>query len=227
MGYLKGYENIAFAAGHTPELPSEDVVESFQIDVLNLISDAWEIIRTPDDTSDKPDENQITISLFDACCILSCKNQNNFVVNWESHELTDEIRQGKKKPISAKRFDICFGNWNTPKRIEYGVEAKLLIENDFMGRKSKKLIEEYIGEAGMCKYIKHIYKKRGCMLGYVVEGKISNIVNNINNEIENVLGDLQQLSKVNLEKLKHEEIYKSTHNGNLDYPLFHLLLDFN
>lgn len=224
MGYLKGYENIALAARYIPELPSEEAVQSFQIQVFNLISDAYKIIKTPEKISEKPDETQISISLFAALKML-CSNSS--WVSCEHHEFTDDIIAGRKKSISAKRFDIYFGNWSTPKRIEYGVEAKLLIENDFMGRKSKFLIDEYIGEAGMNKYISGIYKNMGCMVGYVVEGKINVIIDKINKQIESTFGATQTLFKENHPDFSHKEIYKSIHQEKLKYALFHLMLDFS
>lgn len=224
MRYLKGYENIALAARYIPELPSEEAVESFQIEVFNLISDAYKIIKTPDKISERPDETQISISLFTALKML-CSNSS--WVNCEHHEFTDDIIAGRKKPISAKRFDIYFGNWSTPKRIEYGVEAKLLTENDFMGRKSKFLIDEYIGEAGMNKYISGIYKSMGCMVGYVVEGKINVIIDKINKQIESIFDAKQILYKGALSKFNHQEIYKSVHKEKLNYTMFHLMLDLN
>lgn len=224
MGYLKGYENIALAAGYIPEFPSEEAVESFQIEVFNLIYEAYKVIKTPDKTYETPDETQISISLFEALKML-CSNSS--WVNCEHHEFTDDIIAGKKKPIFAKRFDIYFGNWSTPKRIEYGVEAKLLIENDFMGRKSKFLMDEYIGEAGMNKYVNGIYKNMGCMVGYIVEGKINVIIDKINKQIESTFGAKQILFKETNSKFSHQEIYKSVHKEKLNYKLYHLMLDFS
>lgn len=226
MGFLKGYENIAWAAKHNLELPSKEAMESFQIDVLNLLSEAYQIIKTSEKFSGKLDETQMSVSLFDACCIISDKNESNCWIAPEYHELTDEIRSGKKKAITAKRFDIYFGNWSTSKRVEYGIEAKLLVENDFMGRKSKKLIEEYVGDAGMNKYVSGIYKKRGCMVGYIVEGNISNIVDKINVHIESVFDSSQKLLKEEEITFNHKEVYKSSHR-ELHFSLFHLMLDFN
>ena len=224
MGYLKGYESIALAAGYIPDLPSEEAIESFQVEVFNLISQAYTIIKTSEKIYEKPDETQISLSLFKALEIL-CNNGS--WVHCEHHEFTEEIISGRKKSISAKRFDIYFGNWNSPKRIEYGIEAKLLIENDFMGKKAKFLVDEYIGDAGMNKYISGIYKNKGCMVGYAVEGGINAIVDKINKQIKTTFDAKQILSKESHSKFSHKEIYKSVHKEKLNYILFHLMLDFN
>lgn len=223
MGYLKGYENIALAVGYTKQLPSQEVIESFQIEVFDLISEAYKKIKTPDKISEKPDEPQISISLFVALKML-CTNSS--WVTCEHHEITEDIITGSKKSISAKRFDIYFGNWSTPIRIEYGIEAKLLTENDFVGKKSKFLIEEYVGIAGMNKYISGIYKERGCMVGYIVEGSIDKIIEKINTQVESFFDADQKLTKENSSNFKHTEIYKSIHQYKLKYPMFHLFFDF-
>ena len=224
MGYLKGYENIALAVGHTIELPSKEAIEAFQSEVFNLVSEAYKIIKIPDKISEKPDETQISLSLFQALKML-CSNST--WANCEHHEFTDAIIAGKEKSISAKRFDIYFGNWSTPKRVEYGIEAKLLVENDFMGKKSNFLIEEYIGNAGMNKYISGIYKNMGCMVGYIVEGSIDKIIEKINIRVEIFFDTNQKLLKENSSNFKHSDIYKSIHLNKLKYPMFHLMLDFN
>lgn len=224
MGYLKGYESIALAAGYVPVLPSEEVIESFQIEIFNLIYDAYQIIKTKDKISERPDETQISVSLYTALKMLCC---NSSWVNCEYHEFTNDIVAGKKKPISAKRFDFYFGNWSTPKKIEFGVEAKLLSENDFMGKKSKFLADEYIGEAGMNKYISGIYKSMGCMVGYIIEGEINVIIDKINNQIKNTFDAKQILYKESYSKFNHQEIYQSVHKEKLSYTLFHLMLDFS
>lgn len=228
MGYLKGFENIARAAGYTPDFPSEELMNSFQFEIINLISEAYNLIKTSEPSEERPDENLITISLFDACCVLREMNKEaSYWINWEHHDLTDEIRSGKSKSISAKRFDIYFGNWNSPKKIEYGVEAKVLIENNFKGRTFKHLIDEYIGDAGMSKYIKNIYQKRGCMIGYIVEGQVQNIVDKINIEIEKKWDQQQKLVNVKEDTFKLKYVYTSLHSNSLTYPLWHLMLDLN
>ena len=96
-----------------------------------------------------------------------------------------------------------------------------------MGRKSKFLIEEYVGDAGMNKYISGLYKQRGCMVGYIVEGEINKIIAKINKQIESIFDTTQKLAKENSSNFIHKEIYKSIHKGKLKYAMFHLMLDFN
>lgn len=227
MGFLKGYKDIALAAKHFPAIPSEELIESFQIQLFDLIGEAYKTIRTPEPFLDKLDETQISLSLFDAIkIIVSREGLPCFVVS-ELHEYTDEIREGKKSTITAKRYDLYFESWSTLTRVEFGVEAKLLVENYFMGKIATTLIREYVSDAGMRKYIDGIYKKRGCMIGYVVEGSIANIVEKINARIRTSLTNEQCLIRDNSKKFQHRDIYKSEHPDKLDYILYHLMLQFN
>ncbi|MEO6704263.1 MAG: hypothetical protein ABIN04_00245, partial [Ginsengibacter sp.] len=107
------------------------------------------------------------------------------------------------------------------------VEAKLLVENNFLRLRPKFLAKEYVGDKGMNKYISGIYKQQGCMLGYIVEGKIEKIVEKINNEVIYFFDSNQILSKYTSSNFVHNGIYRSFHKEGLKYPMFHLMLDFN
>ncbi len=227
MAFLIGYDNICRAAKHNLELPSEEVLESFQAQVFDLISMAYNTIRTPGPIKENTDETLISIQLFHALKVVSSKEEIPLTIIIENSEITDQISRGVKRLITAKRYDILFESWNSKHPVVFGVEAKLLIENDFRGRMVSTLVREYVSEAGMGKYINGLYKRRGCMIGYIIEGNIPNIVEKINNQIEKVFNKKQCVKKDNSLKYKHKEIYKSQHKGNLNYDLYHLMLDFN
>jgi hypothetical protein len=227
MGYLKGYGNIGRAAKHQLKLPPKQMFESFQLKLFDLIYMAYNTIKTPEPIVDNPDETEISVSLFIALKHISSRKGIPLTVMIEGFEVSDEISIGAIRLLSAKRYDIYFESWYSKSHVEYGVEAKLLIENDFLSRIASTLIREYVSDSGMGKYINGIYKKRGCMVGYIVEGNISNIIKKINKQIEKVMDKKQSLEKDNHLKSKHKEIYKSQHPGKLDYDLYHLMLDFN
>lgn len=227
MGFLKEYKDIAHASKYFSEIPSEELFESFQVQFIDLIHKAYRRIKTPDPFLDKPDETQISLSLFDALdMIIEQDNLPCFVVP-ELHEYTEEIRRGKKSTLTAKRYDLCFKSWSTPRKVKFGVEAKLLIENNSFGRLTATLINEYVSQKGMGKFINGIYKNRGCMVGYVVEGEIATIVERINHRIETILTKDQRLFRDTSKKFQSDELYKSEHTPKLDYTLYHLMLQFS
>lgn len=227
MAFLIGYDNICRAAKHNLELPSEEVLESFQAQVFDLISLAYNTIRTPGAIKKNTDETLISIQLFHALNVVSSKEDIPLTVIIENPEITDQISRGVKRLITAKRYDIFFESWNSKYSVVFGIEAKLLIENDFRGRIVSTLVREYVSDTGMGKYINGLYKRRGCMIGYVIEGDIANIVVKINNQIQKVFSKKQYVKKDISLKYKHKEIYKSQHKGKLNYNLYHLMLDFN
>lgn len=227
MGFLTGYNNISRAAKHHLDPPPEEVFKSFELQLFNLIHLAYVTIKTPEPITENPDETVISTNLFRALKLVASREGIPLTVVPELPEITDEIALGEKNIKSSKIYDIYFESWNSQYSIEYGVEAKVLIENNFMSRKAATLIREYVADAGMGKFINGIYEQRGCMLGYIIEGKIPNIILKINARIEKVMEQSHCLISDNLLKCKHEEIYKSHHAGKLDYDLFHLMLDFS
>jgi len=174
MGYLKGYKNISRAANHYLELPSEDVFQAFQVQLFDLIYMAYVTIKTPEPMRENPDEPLVSANLFFALKLVSSREGIPLTVISERHEITNEIALGNMSTKSSKIYDIYFESWNSKYSIEYGVEAKVLVENDFLSRVASTLIREYVSNSGMGKYINGIYKKRGCMIGYVVEGSTPN-----------------------------------------------------
>ena len=146
--------------------------------------------------------------------------------SFEPHEYTDEIREGKKRIHTAKRYDLCLRS-STLTRVEFGVKPSC-VENYFMGKIATTLIREYVSDAGMRKYIDGIYKQRGCMIGYVVEGEVlRTLLKKSMLEIRTSLTNEQCLIRDNSKKFQHRDIYKSEHPNKLDYILYHLMLQFN
>ena len=224
MGILKGYDKIAKAAGFKAVVTPESVVEGFQAMLFQLLFDSYNLIKTPDPISDVPDETLVTLSLFDALNIIASRDSIPCTVSSEVPEFTNDMRSGKKKTISAKKYDVYFENWNKKERVEFGVEAKLLIENNFKTRVATAVISDYVSDKGMGKYINGIYQKRGFMIGYIVEGDLKNIVTNVNKQVEKNF-DLAQILSLD-SSFKHNYIYKSQHKSKLPYNLYHLLFTF-
>lgn len=156
MGYLKGYDSISKAAKHYLELPSEEVFEAFQLQLFDLICLAYLTIKTHEPIKENPDEPLISANLFLALKLISSREGIPLTVIPELPEITNEIALGNMSTKSSKKYDIYFESWNSKYSIEYGVEAKVLVENDFMNRVASTLIREYVSNSGMGKYINGI-----------------------------------------------------------------------
>lgn len=134
-------------------------------------------------------EENITANLY----VLIHKSQLS--VEYDIHPecehpfFSPDILENKKKAKSATKIDLAFQhNWSG-QRFMFYVEAKNLIENDVLktDRKTKtraaKVIERYI-ETGIDHYLNQHYPL-GCLLGYVLDGTVSGVVNAINTRLSN------------------------------------------
>lgn len=227
MGFLIGRENIARATNYHLVISPAEAFDAFEAEIFDLIVEAYSAIKTSEPIKEKVDETLISVSLYHALRFLASSKDIALTVTPERHEITDEISSGVVNSISSKRYDIYFENWNSRFPVEYGIEAKLLIGNNFANKLAKTLIREYVGEAGMHKFINGLYKKKGCMVGYIIEGDINNIVIEINKKIESLLDKNQCLAKDDSKRFNRVDVYKSAHPAKLQYPLYHLMLAFN
>ena len=165
------------------------------------------------------DETTITAGLYDHIQTIVEVDDLPFIVIPEFHQYTIPIKKGKTNPNRAKRFDLHFTNFNYNPRIKFGVEAKLLAETNTLTKGASFLIDEYVEDKGMGKYIKGIYENDGFMLGYILNGKEESIVANINLKVTSTYSAREQLSKV-------EKHYLSTYVLNeKNKELYHLFLD--
>lgn len=141
---------------------------------------------------------------------------------------SQDILDNKKKAKSAPCIDMVFQhNWGG-RAYYYHVEAKKLIDSDYIksGRKkaskASKVQRRYI-ETGIDHYVSAYYPQ-GCLLGYVLNGTIDAVVNGIN----------KLLSKDgrNSEVLQYASgvepwmNFQSNHSG-LSVPIEHFLFNFN
>lgn len=78
----------------------------------------------------------------------------------------------------------------------------------------------------MRKYIDGIYKKRGCMVGYLIEGMEDDVIKKINKRI--VADSNYAQSEILVKKLqngKYQQYYESNHSNYHGNPLRHFIFD--
>jgi hypothetical protein len=145
----------------------------------------------------------------------------------EYPEDDDEIDEGIKDTKQEVYFDLVFSSFNKSDQLYFAVEAKVVIENNYLKRIATTELAEYISNKGMRKFIEGIYKKKGCMIGYVMEGSPTVIVKNINEKIkiDSFYKDKPELKEKIIEA-KFNLHYESDHSGYTENPLKHLFLDF-
>jgi len=194
-----------------------------------LIGEAYKLLKdTKTITSDWNEENI-------SANIVTNINDNDKAYNYriiatdESRIYTSDILDNKKSAKSASRIDIRLSTWNGKIKSFY-VEAKNLIENNCpkKGRKTllnaTKIIERYI-TTGIDHFLLGDYPSNGCMLGYIVEGKISKIAEKINLILLKSTREEEILKKIQSNTPHLDDVFISTHlNG---YILYHYFLNFS
>ena len=121
-----------------------------------------------------------------------------------------------------------FSTFDSKEQLYLGVEAKILVEKNFLKRVATTELAEYTSVTGMRKFIEGIYKKRGLMIGYIIEGSPGAVVEQINKRIEadSFYSITDKLVKTQVVK-EFEHTYCSNHISRIPYSLPHLFLDFS
>jgi hypothetical protein len=222
MGRLSEYNNNYRTSSTIDKGIIQQIKETFKANCINLIIEGYNKYLNDNEKLFTIDEPTITAGLYNhienqiyltdiPCAIIP--------------EYTDAIRKGRIKPKKAKKYDLCFIHFQLKPSIYLGVEAKLLVEDNYKNKNAKILVAEYIEDKGMGKYINNIYEKEGLMLGYVIQGKSSNIVEKINLKITEAytLNDiLKHTNKFN----KTEPYICISNHDRTKKLLIHIFLNF-
>lgn len=195
-------------------------------DCFSLIEDGCKGYLVDKDKIFIADETQITAGIYNHIDSIITNQQLLFDIVPEFYVYTNEIKHGKINPKKARRFDLRILTWDkSNERFRFGVEAKLLAENNFDKKNATNLIKEYVDDAGMGKFIKNLYDPKsysvGVMLGQIINGSVENIKNRINNKIRNIHSDNECLNKYN-----NYYVSKYFDNGNIK-SLHHIFFDFS
>lgn len=128
---------------------------------------------------------------------------------------------GEDSPKKAPRIDIQF-TWNS--KHHFWVEAKILFEKDKKGKTAaaKEKHKRYI-ETGIDHFQTGYYPMPGCMVGYVVEGDVLNIIDSINAVIAaSSKGEINRSPSSDFSEMHLSSI--SVENGVVDLRHFMLKL---
>jgi hypothetical protein len=190
---------------------------------LTLLCEGYMTAASRKNISIDWDEEDISKELIQ--CLETNVNKTNWKISVfpEYRIYTDNI-SAKKSP----RIDFCFSCW-TFQEWNWFAEAKILIETDSRktGRQSKisarDLCNRYI-ETGIDNYLSGWYPANGCLAGYVLQGNIENIINNINQYLQDANKSSEKLMKQSFGLQDFEWCYLSIHENG--FVLKHLMFDF-
>ena len=144
-----------------------------------LIIDAYRTLKSTGYNVDW-DEETFSANLRNEMEKACSKKQLPYHITREHVLDTQQILKGEAKAKTARKIDVVLSSFLVAKKLVYGIEAKILVENNFKSKKYSHLNSEYIHE-GMDRYINQIYRIDGCIVGYIIEGDPDNIISKINN----------------------------------------------
>lgn len=135
------------------------------------------------------------------------------------HQYGDNTMK-KRKGVKAPTIDFCFKDWKTTNSY-FGAEAKNLYD------KKPNIVKRYV-DTGVGNYISGRYgsqSSESSVVGYVLSGNISDIVDDLKNEIQKQ-APISNLSRV---MTTAEPQYRTRHKRTLDdeeITLHHLFFNF-
>lgn len=206
--------------------------DSFEYNCLTLFGEAYTYIKDNAGISLDWDEENISANFYKYIDKSEKAIELNINISDECRLYYEEILTGEVPAKKAPRIDFRLTtNWlEAKKRLEYFVEAKNLIETDCYktGRTSmiraQEKHERYIN-TGIDHFVTGKYPQRGCIVGYVLQGETTKIVEKINIclQKDNRISDYLQPVECTIPNL--EFCYQSVHTKGI--TIKHFLLKFS
>jgi len=206
--------------------------DSFEYNCLTLFGEAYKYIRENSVITIDWDEENISANFYNYIDKSEKAIGLNINISDECRLYFDVILKGEIPAKKAPRIDFRLTtNWlEEKKRLVYFVEAKNLIESDCYkaGRVSKIIAKEkherYI-KTGIDNFSSGRYPQKGCIVGYVLQGEPSKIVNKINTylQLHNRTNEYLHSMESTIQNL--EFCYQSSHENGI--KIKHFLLKFS
>lgn len=200
--------------------------------VLELVTEACREFQHDQFVEQNWKEDKFTIRLcYEYIRPIALNNHLPIQAQYSVPVITSEILEGREEPKKANVMDLTLYDIANPEShtIHFVFEAKRVCDSR-LNRKYKDLRAQYTKE-GIYRFINLEYANAlddAGMLGYVLGGSVSDIVNQINSSMGKRLppsNHLQPTSSLN----GFGKIYQSTHErtDGTNIALHHLFLAFN
>lgn len=204
-----------------------DVKDDFEKKCIILLERACKTLKTKKHVDTEWGEENITANIFTYIHKSQLSIDYDIFIECEHPFFSQAVLDNKKRAKGSPRIDLVFQhNWEGHRKSFY-VEAKNLIEHDFT-KKGNKYATKAIGvqdryiKTGIDHYLESHYPK-GCILGYVLNGTIANVVVGINERLKKNKRDDEVL---NYNAGSYPWIcYKSDHAAK-SMSIAHYLFDF-
>ena len=175
-----------------------DVKGDFEKKCISLLAWACKTLKSKKHVDAEWGEENITANIFTYIHKSQLSIDFDIFIECEHPFFSQDILDNKKRAKRAPRIDLVFQhNWKG-KRKSFYVEAKNLVEHDFTKKGNKNAtkaitIQDRYIETGIDHYLDSHYPK-GCLIGYVLNGSISNVVLGINNRLKKKKRDDEMLN---------------------------------
>lgn len=203
---------------------------AFVKNCIVLIGRAYNNLRASGVVNHDMDENTVSENLRRLMSRDQFSSSNRIIVAREQSIDNGCLLTSNQSADSLPRIDFQFQmSWcKNQHPIDYFMEAKNLYANDFKktnnNRKTsaKKYQKRYV-ETGIMHLLTGYYPSNTCLMGYVLEGAVTDVVMGVNAQISSILSPTEILTPA---APLHSTLsfYVSTHNQNRN--ISHLMLQF-
>ncbi|MFY8187824.1 MAG: hypothetical protein ACOVLC_07675 [Flavobacterium sp.] len=203
----------------------KSINSSFELKCLDLLTKSYVLSITENLIFKDWEEESISAHI-----VKHLRNiKNDFIINYEVPLFEEDVVNSKKRVKNSNRIDILFqaNQFGQLNYLEYHVEAKNISSTEWKKSNEKKVNAsqqqtEYITK-GIDRFLTgHFKDKNGCMLGYIVNGKLDDLLLKINNKIElqkNSPGIIQFKELI----INNHKIFESSHAQR---NIKHLFFDY-
>lgn len=206
----------------------ESINLSFELKCLEVLIKSYNTSKILNKVSSDWEEKTFSSHLLSLMKDCEIALKYNLTITKEEELEDNEIDNGLKSPKEANPIDIRFHNIWQDLRLDYNVEAKNISSSQWIKSKGSKVNAsdqqtEYITK-GIDRFLTgHFKDKNGCMLGYIVNGKLNDLLLKINNKIELQKSSTEIIDFNNLIINKHK-VYESSHSQR---NIKHLFFDYS
>lgn len=200
---------------------------------IELLIDAFKTIKVDKKYDLDWDEEQFSAYL------ISYMNKKNLTRDFNLHiniekKLLDEDRLpiNKNNPKYLPRIDISIASWlfKENEKLQYYFEAKNLCENNWTKKSGAKVTAKYYLDRYISTGVENFRTGRyynGAIIGYVLEGDITNIITKLNSELLTDKNTIQSIQILSFLK-SFNDIYNSIHKTpkSIDCEIKHIFLKF-
>lgn len=162
--------------------------QSFVQIVLEITIEAYQNMRKQGNIMREWEEDVFTLNLFKYMRPLASRHSSGINVKPQVFVFTPEMEEGKVPPNEAKKIDIqlWLGSWDNHDQIYFAWEAKLVVDRH-IDEEHEYLVTNYISNGIIDRFIDESYSRDvddAGMLGYILVGDITNIVDQINKSMQ-------------------------------------------